>query len=111
MQIALNKELEVKVHCDNLISLLMKEFLRREGLASDSRLKCWLNAVEKVHVEDWGTWSDLTAQVILNVATKDFCTTLKRGLTGSERRFLAVHVREFVEVFGKSRLKVLEFKD
>jgi hypothetical protein len=110
MQIAFNKIFEAKLHPGNLISLLMKEFLRREGLASDGRLKCWLNAVEKVHVKDLGTWADLTSQVILNVATKDFCATLERGLSESERHFLAANVREFVEVYGKNRLEVLEFK-
>lgn len=91
-----------------LISLLMKEFLRREMLVSDSRLNNWLSAIDKVKVKGWGVWAELTTQVVLNVVTKDFCGTLERGLSESERNFLMSEVREFVEIYGKSRLMIME---
>lgn len=79
------------------------------GVGSWQPASSWLNAVDEVKVGDWGTWADLTTRVVLNATTKDFCSTLERGLSESERNFLAVNVREFVEVYGKGRLKVLRF--
>ena len=108
MQIVFKNRLEAKVNPFCLISLLMKEFLLREALDSESRLKNWLNAVDQVQVKSWGTWADLTTRVVLKVAMKDFCSTLERSLSESERHFLAASVREFVEVFGRGRLKVLK---
>ncbi len=109
MQATLKNELEPKFNPYCLISLLMKEFLWREAMDSDSQLKSWLNAVDKVKVGNWGTWAELTARIVLKVATKDFCSTLERSLSESERHFLAARVRDFVEVYGKSRLKTLKF--
>ena len=109
MQFTSKNRLEAKVNSYSLISLLMKEFLWRETLASNSRLINWLCAVDKVRVKDWRSWADLATRVVLNVVTKDFCATLERGLSESERNFLTAEVMEFVEIYGKSRLTVLEF--
>jgi hypothetical protein len=109
MPITFKKALEVGEHSDCLISLLIKEFLWKGALDSNSRLKSWLGAVDKVKVKDWGKWADLTTQAVLNAATGDFCSTLERRLTDLEKHILAANVRKFVEIYGKSRLKVFKF--
>ncbi|HEY5039949.1 MAG TPA: hypothetical protein VIJ93_12840 [bacterium] len=109
MQLTFKNGFEAKANSYSLISLLMKEFLWRETLASNSRLKNWLSAVDKVNVKNWRSWADLTTLVVLKVVTKDFCATLERGLSESERNFLTAEVMEFVEIYGKSPLLVLGF--
>ena len=101
MQIAFDKKLEINEHPDCLISLLIKEILWKEALDSDSQLKSWWRAVGKVEVKDWGNWSRLTHQVVLNSITKNICATLERRLSDLERHILMANVHKFVEIYGK----------
>ena len=103
MRFVHGNEFVARVNSCCLISLLMKGFLWSEALIPESRLKNWLCAVDKVNVKDSRKKIDLAAAVVLKLATKNFCATLERGLSESERHFLAANVREFVEIYGKNR--------
>jgi hypothetical protein len=108
-RVLLNRPLEMKVNPRGLVSLLMTEYLIREESDPQSRLKGWLNAVNRVQTRDWAMWLELTSRVVLKTITRDFRRTLERGLSESERHFLARNVRELVEIYGKSRSKVEVF--
>jgi hypothetical protein len=94
------------VNTDCLISLLCREFLWKESLDLEERMKNWFNQVDKTQVESWEDWQALTGDVIVRAAEKEFRRTLERSLCPYERYLLSVSVAEFVEIYDLVRLNV-----
>jgi|GEM_PF-6472621 len=90
-----------------LISLMMKDYLRRRVLSKDSRLRGWLNAVDKVQLVNRAKWIDLTSRILVKVLAREFHATMERELTESERLFLWSNVHDFVQAYGDCRSKFL----
>jgi len=94
------------VNTDCLISLLCREFLWKESLDSDDRMKTWFNQVDKTRVGSWEDWLEATSGLIAQEAEKVFRRTLERSLCPHERCFLRVSIAEFVEIYDLVRLNV-----
>lgn len=93
MQPLYQKSLDVKVNAFALISLLMKEFLSREALNLECRLKTRLE--RKRTVKNSG--GERISQAFSDFVEKDFRRTLERRLSEVEKHFLEIKLNEFVD--------------